>query len=51
MIGITKLDLEALARKRRVKSLHKWFATLQRSVNKPAILEALNNPKYAPDHP
>ncbi len=51
MSVITKVDMDALARKRRVRSLHKWFATLQRSVNKPAMLEAINNPKYAQDHP
>ena len=51
MPAITKVDLEGLARKRRVKSLHQWFAALQRIVNKPAMLEANDSPKYAPERP
>lgn len=47
MSVITKVDLDQLARKRRVKSLHKWFATLQRNVNKPAIAAAANAPTYS----
>ncbi len=47
MAGHSKIDLEELARKRRVRSLHKWFAALQRNVNKPVLIEAENTPKYA----
>ncbi len=47
MPAITKVDLEDLSRKRRVRSLHKWFAALQRSVSKPAILEASDSPTYS----
>lgn len=36
----TKIDLEELARKRRVRSLHKWFDALKKSVNKPSRPEA-----------
>ena len=51
MPDITKIDLEALSRKRRVKSFHRWFAALQRIVSKPAISEAHDSPKYVPEHP
>lgn len=51
MAAITQVDLEGLSRKRRVRSLHKWFAALQRNVNKPSIKEASDSPKYAPGRP
>ena len=35
MAAPSALELSVLARKRRVRSLHKWFATLARSVSKP----------------
>lgn len=44
---ITKTDLDNLSRKRRVRSLHKWFAALQRNVNKPVISGAPNGPVYS----
>lgn len=47
MSAITKVDLDALARKKRVRSLHKWFAVLQRSASKPALLQSDNSPKYS----
>ena len=51
MSPVSNADLDALVRKRRVRSLHRWFATLQRIVNKPAIKEAAGAPKYAPTSP
>jgi|GEM_PF-1632811 len=42
---ITQRDLDGVVRKRRVRSLHRWFATVQRMVNKPAVKET--GPKYA----
>ncbi|MCG3175169.1 MAG: hypothetical protein MOGMAGMI_00091 [Candidatus Omnitrophica bacterium] len=39
MAGVTQVDLDGLARKRRVQSLHKWFRVLQRSVNLPTMPE------------
>ncbi len=47
MVNITKADLSNLARKRRVRSLHQWYAAFQRSANKHAVPEAANAPKYA----
>ena len=35
MAAPTALELSVVARRYRVKSLHKWFATLARSVSKP----------------
>ncbi len=46
MTTVTKADLDNLARKRRVRSLHKWFSAFQRSANKVAIPQADNSPKY-----
>ncbi len=36
---ITPLDMEILARKRRVSSLHRWFNAVKRSVSQPAYRE------------
>lgn len=47
MSAITNIDLEGLARKRRVRALHKWFAAVQRNATKPVLLQADNTPKYS----
>jgi hypothetical protein len=38
MAAPSALELSVLARKRRVRSLHKWFSTLARSLSKPSRL-------------
>jgi hypothetical protein len=48
MRPITPAELSAESRKRRVKSLHRWFATLQRNVNKPSIPVSVEGPVYRP---
>ncbi|GEM_PF-5075440 len=39
MAGLTQVDLDGLARRKRVRSLHRWFDVLKRSISKPGILE------------
>jgi len=51
MATVTKLDLDNLARKRRVRSMHKWFAVFQRSANRVALPAAINSPQYAGGRP
>jgi hypothetical protein len=39
MAGLSEKDLVGLARKRRVRSLHRWFDVVKRSLAKPTLVD------------